>query len=214
MVPLRSAMTLFGRPALISDCAPMMLRVRPAQLTTTVVSGDGAISRARNTSSAPGTLVEVGIETREYSSNGRLSSTTRSAPLADQLFQLRRGDIGRVVGVLDIFAERLARHVDAREQFEARRTPARHAAIENAQHRYSRCATGSPRHAPRGRHCHRTTRCGCPPRHQSAGISTRSGSAAPSAPAADGSARRSVPRARRPARARRRRRSCRADRAG
>src|ERR1700733_9556228 len=80
MVPLRSAMTLFGRPALISDCAPMMLRVRPAQLTTIVVPGDGAISRARSTSSAPGTLVEVGIDTREYSSNGRLSSTTRSAP--------------------------------------------------------------------------------------------------------------------------------------
>ena len=30
----------FGMPALISDCAPMMLRVRPAQLTTTSVSGD------------------------------------------------------------------------------------------------------------------------------------------------------------------------------
>src|SRR5580704_10241984 len=72
IVPLRSAMTLLGRPALISDCAPIMLRVRPAQLTTTVVAGDGAISRARSTSSAPGTLVEVGIETREYSSNGRL----------------------------------------------------------------------------------------------------------------------------------------------
>src|ERR1700733_15523604 len=79
MVPLRSAMTLFGRPALISDCAPMMLRVRPAQLTTTIVSGDGAISRARSTSSAPGTLIPVGIDTREYSSNGRLSSTTTSA---------------------------------------------------------------------------------------------------------------------------------------
>ena len=39
MVPLRSATTLFGTPALISDCAPMMLRVRPAQLTTTSVSG-------------------------------------------------------------------------------------------------------------------------------------------------------------------------------
>src|SRR5580692_3481472 len=85
MVPLRKAMTLLGSPALISDCAPIMLRVRPAQLTTTVVSGDGAISRARSTSSAPGTLVEVGIDTREYSSNGRLSSTTRSAPAAINL---------------------------------------------------------------------------------------------------------------------------------
>ena len=80
MVPLRSATTLLGTPALISDCAPMMLRVRPAQLTTMVVSGEGAISRTRNTSSAPGTLTPVGIEMREYSSNGRLSSTLMSAP--------------------------------------------------------------------------------------------------------------------------------------
>ncbi len=80
MVPLRSATTLFGTPALISDCAPMMLRVRPAQLTTTSVSGEGARSRTRSTSSAPGTLTPVGIETRWYSSNGRLSSTTMSVP--------------------------------------------------------------------------------------------------------------------------------------
>jgi hypothetical protein len=80
MVPLRSATTLFGTPALISDCAPTMLRVRPAQLTTTSVSGDGAMSWTRSTSSAPGTFTPVGIETRAYSSNGRLSSTTMSVP--------------------------------------------------------------------------------------------------------------------------------------
>ena len=57
----------------------MMLRVRPAQLTTTIVSGEGAMSRTRSTSSAPGTLTPVGIETRVNSSNGRLSSTTMSA---------------------------------------------------------------------------------------------------------------------------------------
>ena len=79
MVPLRSATTLLGTPALISDCAPMMLRVRPAQLTTTSVSGEGARSLTRSTSSAPGTLVAVGIEMRWYSSYGRLSSTTMSA---------------------------------------------------------------------------------------------------------------------------------------
>src|SRR5271166_497057 len=66
IVPVRRATTLFGRPALIKDCAPIMLRVRPAQLTTTIVSGDGARSRARSTSSAPGTLVAPGIETRAY----------------------------------------------------------------------------------------------------------------------------------------------------
>ena len=47
MVPLRSATTLFGMPAFISDWAPMMLRVRPAQFTTTVVSGDAATSPTR-----------------------------------------------------------------------------------------------------------------------------------------------------------------------
>ena len=81
MVPLRSATTLFGTPAFISDCAPMMLRVRPAQLTTIVVLGEGTMSRTRNTSSAPGTFMPVGIEIREYSSNGRLSSTLMSLPL-------------------------------------------------------------------------------------------------------------------------------------
>ena len=81
MVPVRSATTLLGTPASISDCAPMMLRVRPAQLTTMVVAGEGTRSRTRSTSSAPGTLVEVGIETRAYSSNGRLSSTLRSVPV-------------------------------------------------------------------------------------------------------------------------------------
>ena len=42
MVPLRSATTLLGTPALISDCVPMIERVRPAQFTTMVVSGFGA----------------------------------------------------------------------------------------------------------------------------------------------------------------------------
>src|SRR3954464_501834 len=73
MVPLRSAKTLLGTPALISDCAPMIERVRPAQLTTTSVSGLRAMSCTRSTSSAPGTLTPVGMETREYSSNGRES---------------------------------------------------------------------------------------------------------------------------------------------
>ena len=59
----------------------MMLRVRPAQLTTTSVSDEGAMSRMRRTSSAPGTLVALGIDTRWNSSNGRLSTTTMSVPL-------------------------------------------------------------------------------------------------------------------------------------
>ena len=42
MVPLRSAATRLGRPALISDCAPMIDLVRPAQFTITAVAGSGA----------------------------------------------------------------------------------------------------------------------------------------------------------------------------
>src|SRR5262249_45682532 len=80
MVPFRSATTLFGIPALIRDWAPIMLRVRPAQLTTMVVDGEGTMSRTRRTSSAPGTLIPFGIDIRVYSSNGRLSSTLSSVP--------------------------------------------------------------------------------------------------------------------------------------
>jgi hypothetical protein len=47
MVPFLSAITLLGNPALISDCAPMIERVRPAQFTTTRVSGLGAKSFTR-----------------------------------------------------------------------------------------------------------------------------------------------------------------------
>ena len=46
-MPSFSDMILLGKPALISDCAPMMLRVRPPQLTMTVVSGDGVRSVKR-----------------------------------------------------------------------------------------------------------------------------------------------------------------------
>ena len=60
-MPFFSDTTLFGTPALISDCAPMMLRVRPPQLTTTIVSGDGTRSAKRYTSSAPGTLTAPGM---------------------------------------------------------------------------------------------------------------------------------------------------------
>ena len=47
MVPLRSATTLLGMPARRRLSAPMMLRVRPAQFTTTNVSGLGARSPMR-----------------------------------------------------------------------------------------------------------------------------------------------------------------------
>ena len=80
MVPFRSAITLFGTPALISDCAPMMLRVRPAQLTTTRVSGVGATSCTNRTSSAPGQSTPPGMLIARYSSIGLLSRTTSFSP--------------------------------------------------------------------------------------------------------------------------------------
>ncbi|VWD22604.1 hypothetical protein BCO18430_05424 [Burkholderia contaminans] len=79
IVPLRSAATGFGSPALTSDCVPMMLRVRPAQLTITCVAGFGASARTRSTSSAPGTLVDVGMFIVWYSSKRRASTITTSA---------------------------------------------------------------------------------------------------------------------------------------
>ncbi len=66
-------------PAFTSDCVPMMLRVRPAQLTITRVAGSGASSRTRNTSSAPGTLVAPGMLMVWHSSKRRASSTTTLA---------------------------------------------------------------------------------------------------------------------------------------
>ena len=47
MVPLRSATTLLGMPARRRLSAPMMLRVRPAQFTTTSVFGSGTMSPMR-----------------------------------------------------------------------------------------------------------------------------------------------------------------------
>ena len=72
-------MTRLAWPTLISDWVPMMLRVRPAQFTTTVVAGSGASAPTRRTSSAPGTLVAVGMLIVWYSSNRRASTTTTSS---------------------------------------------------------------------------------------------------------------------------------------
>ncbi len=79
MVPLRKAAIGLGRPALINDWVPIRLRVRPAQLTMICERGSGASSRARNTSSAPGTLTPPGMLMVWYSSKRRASRMTTSA---------------------------------------------------------------------------------------------------------------------------------------
>ena len=58
----------------------MMLRVRPAQFTTTVVSGDGTASCTRYASSAPGQHTPPGMLKFVNSGVGRLSRTTMSSP--------------------------------------------------------------------------------------------------------------------------------------
>ena len=80
MVPFSSATTWFSSPALIRLWAPMMLRVRPAQFTTTRVDGSLTSSFTRCTSSAPGQSVAPGMLIRRYSSRGRESSTTTLSP--------------------------------------------------------------------------------------------------------------------------------------
>ncbi len=82
MVPSFKATTSFAIPAFRSDWQPMMLRVRPAQLTTTSVSGSGASSCTRYTSSAPGASMPPGMFMRWYSSYGRESRMTSFLPLS------------------------------------------------------------------------------------------------------------------------------------
>ena len=109
-----------GSPALISDWVPMMLRVRPAQLTTTSVAGPGASAAARSTSSAPGTLVAVGMLIVWYSSNRRASSDHHVGAAPQQGAGARPAAMaGCPAARLDQLAERLARRVDVAEQFAA-----------------------------------------------------------------------------------------------
>ncbi len=95
MVPSFRATTRFGMPALRSDWQPMMLRVRPAQFTTTTVSGSGARSCTRQASSAPGVSMPPGMFMRWYSSYGRESRTTTFRPSSSQ----RLSSSGAIRGV-------------------------------------------------------------------------------------------------------------------
>ena len=129
-MPLRSAATGFGTPALINDCAPMMLRVRPAQLTMIRVAGFGASCRARSTSSAPGTLMLPGMFMVWYSSKRRASSTTTSASRSSSACTCGAAQRRRMAHAFHQFAERLARHVDVLKQLAAGFAPALQTAFE------------------------------------------------------------------------------------
>ena len=94
MVPFFSATTRLGIPALINDWDPIMLRVRPAQFTTTSVSGCATISGTRYTNSAPGQQIAPGILILKNSCSGRLSSTTMSSPASIFPFSSSAGKWG------------------------------------------------------------------------------------------------------------------------
>ena len=67
---------------MISDWVPMMLRVRPAQLTMIGVCGEGVRLSTRRTSSPPGTLMLPGMLMVWYSSKRRASTITTSCRLS------------------------------------------------------------------------------------------------------------------------------------
>ncbi len=64
----------------------MMLRVRPAQFTTTGVSGERSTACARPTNSTPGASRPPGMLITWNSSNGRLSRITISSPASSRCF--------------------------------------------------------------------------------------------------------------------------------
>src|SRR5262245_5141428 len=107
MVPLRSATTLLGRPALISDCAPMMLRVRPAQLTTTVVAGNREVARPQHKLGARHVDASRDRHTRVFVERTAVEHHDVRAP-GDKTRQLVGRNAGRCALVLDELAERLA----------------------------------------------------------------------------------------------------------
>ena len=133
MVPLRSATTLLGTPALISDCAPMMLRVRPAQLTTISGVGRGRdVVHAQHQFGARH-IDAGGIETARIFVERPAVEHHHVGAGAHQRVELVGADAGRAAVVLDEFAERLARHVHAGERDQAGFFPGRDAAIEKAR---------------------------------------------------------------------------------
>ena len=79
MVPLRRSKT-FEKPMRCRSRAPTMLRVRPAQCTTTVASGSGTRSAMCMATSPLGALRLPGMVTRRCSSGVRESRSTIFSP--------------------------------------------------------------------------------------------------------------------------------------
>ena len=79
-MPFSSETIGLGTPAFSSACAPRIARVRPAQLITIGVFGDGTASKIRYKSSAPGAATPPGMLMWWNSSSGRVSRMTSSLP--------------------------------------------------------------------------------------------------------------------------------------
>ncbi len=105
---------------------------------------------------------------------------------AHQAVELLGGDARRIAGVLDVLAERLARHVDAGEQLEAGLLPGGDAAVQIGEVGVAGGGEDRSRRARPGRRRRRTARCGCRGAAPGARSAAPAGSAAPSAPTADG----------------------------
>ena len=114
----------------------------------------------RSTSSAPGTLMPPGIETREYSSNGRLSTTTTSAPPRKSW----SSSAAAIEGVRSTCSTNSPNALLGTLTPENSSSPAVgpcvDAAARGSTGRCSRSGSESWRHVRRGRRRRRTARCG------------------------------------------------------
>jgi hypothetical protein len=95
MVPFLSARTLF-MPKRSRAAVPIMLRVLPAQLITTGVSGFRLKASAHKIKSPPGTLTPPGIQKRLYSSGVLTSKIIKSAACSCRLLS-SSGEISGIV---------------------------------------------------------------------------------------------------------------------
>ena len=109
----------------------MMLRVRPAQLTTTAVSRFCFNCSTHKNQVAAGNVYSAGMQNLAYSSGVRTSRITSSAAPLLHSVQLLRRHIGNNSLVMDFFAERLARNIDAADGRPSIFAPCGQAAIEN-----------------------------------------------------------------------------------
>src|SRR5262245_30387681 len=143
MVPSCSVTTLMATPASISDWAPMMLRVRPPQLTITIVLRHQVLEAVDQlgTRDADGSRNGVGvildkraaIEDRDF------------AVTVDQCLELVGRDPGSAEVVLDDLGKRLARHVHAAVDAKAGSLPGGDAAVEDRHVRIAKVG-----HSPGG----------------------------------------------------------------